>query len=154
MRRWIAPGLIAAALALAGCSALCPTRPAAWGKPDTVVAPSAIADVLRLTLDTQGRLPAGSVVGNSSSRISAIATGRGLKLARSSSPALRRAAAICWLAEEPAGAESAALPAPQWHCRPPRPRSTTASRATPDGSFLIRTAGCALLCPLRCPAAA
>ncbi len=40
------------------------TPPAAWGQPEVVVAPSSFTGVHGLAVDTQGRLLAGSVVGN------------------------------------------------------------------------------------------
>ena len=52
-------------LTLAGCAASAPTRPAAWGEPEAVVAPSAFAGVHGLAIDAKGRLLAGSVVGYS-----------------------------------------------------------------------------------------
>jgi streptogramin lyase len=52
-------------LALAACAASAPTRPAAWGAPEALVAPSSFTGVHGLAVDTQGRLLAGSVVGYS-----------------------------------------------------------------------------------------
>jgi len=40
------------------------TRPASWGVPETLVAPSAFAGVHGLAIDSKGRLLAGSVLGN------------------------------------------------------------------------------------------
>lgn len=56
------PALLAA---LGGCSTAPPTRPAAWSAPEALVQPSAFAGVHGLAVDRQGRLLAGSVVGNS-----------------------------------------------------------------------------------------
>ena len=56
------PALFAA---LAGCSTAPPSRPAAWSAPEALVQPSAFAGVHGLAVDRQGRLLAGSVVGNS-----------------------------------------------------------------------------------------
>jgi sugar lactone lactonase YvrE len=53
-----------ATLLLAGCSAA-PTRPASWAAPEVLVAPSSFTGVHGLAVDAQGRLLAGSVVGNS-----------------------------------------------------------------------------------------
>jgi streptogramin lyase len=52
-------------LTLAACAASTPTRPAAWGAPEALVAPSSFTGVHGLAVDTQGRLLAGSVVGYS-----------------------------------------------------------------------------------------
>jgi streptogramin lyase len=52
-------------LTLAACAASAPTRPAAWGAPEALVAPSSFTGVHGLAVDTQGRLLAGSVVGYS-----------------------------------------------------------------------------------------
>jgi len=49
-------------LALSACASA-PTRPAAWGAPEALVAPSSFTGVHGLAVDTQGRLLAGSVVG-------------------------------------------------------------------------------------------
>jgi streptogramin lyase len=54
-----------AALALAGCASSPPSRPAAWGNPEALVAPSSFAGVHGLAIDAKGRLLAGSVVGYS-----------------------------------------------------------------------------------------
>ncbi|MEK8052312.1 hypothetical protein AACH10_18820 [Ideonella sp. DXS22W] len=57
--------LATAVLALAaGCATQPPTRPAGWSAPEAVVAPSSFTGVHGLAVDTQGRLLAGSVVGN------------------------------------------------------------------------------------------
>ena len=62
-------GLRAAALALALTVAACTTappsqRPGAWSAPEVLVAPSSFTGVHGLAVDAQGRLLAGSVVGN------------------------------------------------------------------------------------------
>ena len=64
MKLFIRAGLAVAVLALSACASA-PTRPAAWGAPEAVVAPSAFAGVHGLAVDGQGRLLAGSVVGYS-----------------------------------------------------------------------------------------
>ena len=64
MKLFIRAGLAVAALALSACTST-PTRPAAWGAPEAVVAPSAFAGVHGLAVDGKGRLLAGSVVGYS-----------------------------------------------------------------------------------------
>jgi len=53
------------ALALTACASSAPTRPAAWGAPEALVAPSSFTGVHGLAIDTKGRLLAGSVVGYS-----------------------------------------------------------------------------------------
>ena len=60
IRTLFAAGL---ALLLAACSTG-PTRPAAWSAPEVLVAPSSFRGVHGLAVDTQGRLLAGTVVGN------------------------------------------------------------------------------------------
>ncbi|MGJ7536643.1 MULTISPECIES: hypothetical protein [unclassified Variovorax] len=58
---------LTASLALLGaCSSLAPppTRPASWGPPEALVAPSSFSGVHGLAIDAKGRLLAGSVVGN------------------------------------------------------------------------------------------
>ena len=55
----------AVAAALAACASSNATRPAAWGAPEALVAPSSFTGVHGLAVDTQGRLLAGSVVGYS-----------------------------------------------------------------------------------------
>ncbi|MEQ1683322.1 MAG: hypothetical protein ABL916_06710 [Burkholderiaceae bacterium] len=55
----------AVVLALAACASSAPTRPAAWGAPEALVAPSSFTGVHGLAVDTKGRLLAGSVVGYS-----------------------------------------------------------------------------------------
>jgi sugar lactone lactonase YvrE len=64
MRRWITPCLAAATLLLSACAGLSPSRPAGWSAPEAVVAPSSFTGVHGLAIDKQGRLLAGSVVGN------------------------------------------------------------------------------------------
>jgi streptogramin lyase len=61
---FIRAGLAAAALALSACASP-PSRPAAWGAPEALVAPSAFTGVHGLAVDAKGRLLAGSVVGYS-----------------------------------------------------------------------------------------
>jgi streptogramin lyase len=68
--------LLATCLALLGaCGSMAPpslkistappaTRPAAWGAPEALVAPSSFAGVHGLAIDARGRLLAGSVLGN------------------------------------------------------------------------------------------
>lgn len=58
-------GVAAAALLLSACAASPPSRPAAWGEPEVLVAPSAFSGVHGLAVDAKGRLLAGSVVGYS-----------------------------------------------------------------------------------------
>lgn len=56
-----------ALLSLAGLLAACagaPTRPDRWSAPEVLVAPSSFSGVHGLAVDAQGRLLAGSVVGN------------------------------------------------------------------------------------------
>ena len=55
----------AIALALVACASSPPGRPAAWGEPQALVAPSSFAGVHGLAIDAKGRLLAGSVVGYS-----------------------------------------------------------------------------------------
>lgn len=64
MRHWLTPCVAAAALLLSACSTLTPSRPAGWGAPEALVAPSSFTGVHGLAIDRQGRLLAGSVVGN------------------------------------------------------------------------------------------
>ena len=55
----------AAALLLSACAGMGPpTRPAAWSAPEVLVAPSSFRGVHGLAVDAQGRLLAGTVVGN------------------------------------------------------------------------------------------
>ena len=55
----------ALALALTACASSPPSRPAAWGEPQVLVAPSSFAGVHGLAIDATGRLLAGSVLGYS-----------------------------------------------------------------------------------------
>ncbi len=64
MRNCFTPCLIAAALALSACGVMTPSRPASWAAPEALVAPSSFTGVHGLAVDKQGRLLAGSVVGN------------------------------------------------------------------------------------------
>ncbi|PKO45304.1 MAG: hypothetical protein CVU30_00195 [Betaproteobacteria bacterium HGW-Betaproteobacteria-3] len=64
MNRTLAVGLLTAVLTLGACTSIPPSRPAAWGAPEVLVAPSSFSGVHGLAVDTQGRLLAGSVVGN------------------------------------------------------------------------------------------
>lgn len=64
MNRTLAAGLLAAVLTLGACTSTPPSRPAAWSAPEVLVAPSSFSGVHGLAVDTQGRLLAGSVVGN------------------------------------------------------------------------------------------
>lgn len=64
MRHWLSPCVAAAALLLSACGTLTPSRPAGWGAPEALVAPSSFSGVHGLAVDRQGRLLAGSVVGN------------------------------------------------------------------------------------------
>jgi streptogramin lyase len=59
----LATAATAAAL-LSACGTLSPSRPAAWSAPQALVAPSSFTGVHGLAIDRQGRLLAGSVVGN------------------------------------------------------------------------------------------
>lgn len=61
-----------ALLSLAGLLAACagaPTRPDRWSAPEVLVAPSSFSGVHGLAVDAQGRLLAGSVVGNALWRV-------------------------------------------------------------------------------------
>jgi sugar lactone lactonase YvrE len=69
MSRRFAAALLAAALALGACTTIAPTvapptRPASWAAPEALVAPSSFSGVHGLAIDRQGRLLAGTVVGN------------------------------------------------------------------------------------------
>lgn len=66
MNRVLSGFLMASTLALGACTTTPtpPTRPAAWAPPEAIVAPSAFSGVHGLAIDRQGRLLAGSVVGN------------------------------------------------------------------------------------------
>ncbi len=58
-------GLLVISLGLAACTAIPPSRPAAWAAPEVLVAPSAFHGVHGLAVDAKGRLLAGTVVGSS-----------------------------------------------------------------------------------------
>ncbi len=58
-------GLLVISLGLAACTAMPPSRPAAWAAPEVLVAPSAFHGVHGLAVDAKGRLLAGTVVGSS-----------------------------------------------------------------------------------------
>ncbi|MBO9648695.1 MAG: hypothetical protein J7605_09295 [Variovorax sp.] len=66
--KWIMGGaLVASAFLLGACSTAPttpPSRPSAWAAPEAIVAPSSFNGVHGLAVDKQGRLLAGSVVGN------------------------------------------------------------------------------------------
>ncbi len=64
MRNCFTPCLIATALALSACGVMTPSRPDSWAAPEALVAPSSFTGVHGLAVDKQGRLLAGSVVGN------------------------------------------------------------------------------------------
>ena len=66
MKRLHFAATIAAALtlAIAGCTTMPPSKPAGWGPPEVLVAPSSFAGVHGLAIDQKGRLLAGSVVGS------------------------------------------------------------------------------------------
>lgn len=64
MNRILSGFLMASTLVLGACTTTAPTRPAAWAPPEAIVAPSAFSGVHGLAIDRQGRLLAGSVVGN------------------------------------------------------------------------------------------
>ena len=64
MHHWTTPRPAAITLTLAGCGAMVPSRPASWAGPEALVAPSSFSGVHGLAIDKQGRLLAGSVVGN------------------------------------------------------------------------------------------
>ena len=57
-------GLAVAAMVLSACASP-PSRPAGWGAPEALVAPSSFTGVHGLAVDAKGRLLAGSVVGYS-----------------------------------------------------------------------------------------
>ncbi|MEO8653965.1 MAG: hypothetical protein ABI409_07575 [Ramlibacter sp.] len=65
MNRILTAGLVALSIALGACTAMAPSRPAAWGTPEPLVAPSSFTGVHGLAIDAKGRLLAGSVVGYS-----------------------------------------------------------------------------------------
>ena len=58
-------GLLLISQALVACTAMPPTRPAAWAAPEVLVAPSSFHGVHGLAVDAKGRLLAGTVVGSS-----------------------------------------------------------------------------------------
>lgn len=65
MKRIIGGALAASALLLGACTTIAPpARPNAWAAPEAIVAPSSFNGVHGLAIDKQGRLLAGSVVGN------------------------------------------------------------------------------------------
>lgn len=71
MPRAFAAALLASVLALGACTVPAPrtatappTRPASWGPPEALVAPSSFSGVHGLAIDRQGRLLAGTVVGS------------------------------------------------------------------------------------------
>ncbi len=65
MQRIISVALAASALVLGACATVAPpARPDAWAAPEAIVAPSSFSGVHGLAVDAQGRLLAGSVVGN------------------------------------------------------------------------------------------
>lgn len=64
MARTLQALLTSLALMLAACASAPPSRPAGWSAPEIVVPPSSFTGVHGLAIDKQGRLLAGSVVGN------------------------------------------------------------------------------------------
>ena len=64
MRLLLTPAMLAIAALLSACAGLSTSRPAGWAAPDALVAPSSFTGVHGLAVDKQGRLLAGSVVGN------------------------------------------------------------------------------------------
>jgi streptogramin lyase len=58
-------GLSAAIVGIAACTTMPASKPAGWGKPEALVAPSSFSGVHGLAVDQKGRLLAGSVVGYS-----------------------------------------------------------------------------------------
>ena len=68
MKRIFGGALLASAFLLGACTTTTttapPTRPGAWAAPEAIVAPSSFSGVHGLAVDRQGRLLAGSVVGN------------------------------------------------------------------------------------------
>ncbi|MEJ8811689.1 hypothetical protein WKW77_11480 [Variovorax ureilyticus] len=67
MKRIIGGALAASVLLLGACTTAPttpPARPSAWAAPEAIVAPSSFSGVHGLAIDKQGRLLAGSVVGN------------------------------------------------------------------------------------------
>ena len=65
MKNFCKLGLLLTSLALTACTAMPPTRPAAWAVPEVLVAPSSFHGVHGLAVDAKGRLLAGTVVGSS-----------------------------------------------------------------------------------------
>lgn len=65
--RWLSAAPMAAWMAalLSACASAPASRPAGWAAPEVLVAPSHFGGVHGLAVDAQGRLLAGSVVGNS-----------------------------------------------------------------------------------------
>ena len=68
MNHFLKLGLAGTVIILAACGSVmqraAPTRPASWSAPEALVAPSSFTGVHGLAVDAQGRLLAGSVVGN------------------------------------------------------------------------------------------
>ncbi len=68
MNHFFKLGLASAVIGLAACSSVMQsaptTRPASWSAPEVLVAPSSFSGVHGLAVDMQGRLLAGSVLGN------------------------------------------------------------------------------------------
>ena len=65
LKRAMNSAALALALSLAACTTAPPSqRPSAWSAPEVLVAPSSFTGVHGLAVDAQGRLLAGSVVGN------------------------------------------------------------------------------------------
>ena len=64
LRRLLTLLAAASALLLAACAGMGPGKPASWAAPQPLVAPSSFTGVHGLAVDKQGRLLAGSVVGN------------------------------------------------------------------------------------------
>ncbi len=68
MNQFLKLGLASAVIGLAACSSVMQntptTRPASWLAPEVLVAPSSFSGVHGLAVDMQGRLLAGSVLGN------------------------------------------------------------------------------------------
>jgi len=65
MKTWLRPlALLATTFGLAACGSLPVGRPTGWSPPEPLVAPSSFTGVHGLAVDKQGRLLAGSVVGN------------------------------------------------------------------------------------------
>ncbi len=62
--RALNPLAAVATLLLSACAGMGPGRPASWAAPQALVAPSSFSGVHGLAVDRQGRLLAGSVIGN------------------------------------------------------------------------------------------